>query len=202
LYTTEEALADISSGTISAVGGVQPLFGSDSYTLPNGSVYLQRSGFYRTLAMLLRGRGDRIVVSKENLDAERENIGRYWLVLLFVKLLKMSDTSRREEAILQWYQVARDIGSTATATPGDFLGELMEKFPEYSYLQKGQTFDTETQTRWLIGKLADQGRLKVIGAKNMVPETYTPTEITLRPYEGDRNLQTFWSKINQLQAVA
>jgi hypothetical protein len=199
LYVTEEALSDISSGTVSAIGSVKPLFGSDSYKLPNGSVYLERSGFYRTLAMLLRGRGERILVSKENLAAERENIGRYWLVLLFVKLLKISDANRRDEAILQWHQVARDIGSTETETPSDFLDELMEKFPEFSYLQKGQTFDTETQTRWLIGKLADQGRLKVIGIHHTVPETYTPTEITLRPYEGNPNLQIFWLRINQLQ---
>lgn len=196
LYCTERALKDIAEGNIRACGGEKPLFGSDSVVMPDGNAYLFRNGFYRTLAMLLRNRGERIIVSQENIDAEKDNIGRYWLVLLFVKILKMAGQSEKEEAILQWHQVAKDIGSTSTDSPADFLKELAENNPEFSYFKEGSIFDTEAQTRWLIGKLVDQGRRKVEGQELDLPTSYTPSNIELRPYEGDSNLAEFWELLN------
>ncbi len=204
LYMSEGFVADTQSGTIRLSSKEKPLFGSDNIPLPNGESYILRSGFYRALAVLLRGRGSEIVVSKENLEAEKEHIGRYWLVLLFVKLLKMKDVARRDEAILQWHQVARDIGFTTTSSPAEFLKELQNKFPEYSAFKKNGTFDIEQQTRWLIGKLVSRGRDTVLGTsfQYAVPETYTPSNITLRPYEGDPDLTNFWQEVHTLQERA
>lgn len=198
LYYTEQALEDARSGLIRAQGSNKPLFDRDSVLLPTGNTYLLRGGFYRTLSVLLRGRGTEVVVSKENIDAEKENIGRYWLVLLFVKLLKMPEGENRNEAILQWHQVAKDIGSTSIESPADFLTELTEKFPGFSYGQKDNNFDTEAQTRWLISKLAYRGEELITNTKpssDNLPKTYTPANLTLRPYEGSRDLSTFWNKV-------
>ncbi len=204
LYMSEGFLTDTQSGTIRLASKEKPLFGSDNIPLPNGESYILRSGFYRALAVLLRGRGKEIVVSQENLDAEKEHIGRYWLVLLFVKLLKVNDMARRNEAILQWHQVARDIGSTTTSSPAEFLRELQAKFPEYTGFKKNGAFDIEQQTRWLIGKLVSRGRDDVLGTATgyVVPESYTPANISLRPYEGSRDLTDFWQEINSLQKQA
>lgn len=200
LYYTDTAFDDVSHGLIKAQGSEKSLFDRDSVLLPDGNVYLLRGAFYRTLAVLLRGRGTEIVVSQENIDAEKEKIGRYWLVLLFVKLLKMEEGSKRDEAILQWYQVAKDIGSTETDSPVAFLGELIQKFPGFSYGQKDNNFDTEAQTRWLIRKLVQRGEEKVMDSKpgtDGMPQTYTPANIKLRPYEGSRDLDEFWKVVHE-----
>ena len=167
--------------------------------MPDGNVYLFRNGFYRTLAMLLRNRGERIIVSQENIDAEKDTTGRYWLVLLFVKILKMANQAEKDEAILQWHQVAKDMGSTTTDSPVNFLQELAEGYPEFFHFKKGNVFDTEAQTRWLIRKLASQGRKRVIGQEFVLPTTYTPANIERRPYEGDRNLVRFWKTLNSIR---
>lgn len=195
LYYTKQGQEDAKDGLIRAQGSDKPLFDRDSVLLPDGNAYLLRGGFYRTLSVLLRGRGTEIVVSQENIDAEKENIGRYWLVLLFVKLLKMPDGESRNEAILQWHQVAKDIGSTEAVSPSDFLKELIEKFPGFSYGQKDNNYDTEAQTRWLISKLTHRGEELVTDTKpgiSGMPKTHTPANIKLRPYEGSRDLSDFW----------
>ena len=200
LYYTEHGLQDARNGLIRAQGSDKPLFDRDSVSLPDGNVYLLRGGFYRTLSVLLRGRGTEVVVSQENIDAEKGNIGRYWLVLLFVKLLKMPDGESRNEAILQWHQVAKDIGATEAVSPSDFLKELIEKFPGFSYGQKDSNFDTEAQTRWLISKLTHRGEEFVTNIKpgsGGVSQTYTPANLKLRQYEGDRDLSDFWMVIEE-----
>ena len=200
LYYTEQGLQDVRNGLIRAQGSDKPLFDRDSVLLPDGNVYLLRGGFYRTLSVLLRGRGTEVVVSQENIDAEKENIGRYWLVLLFVKLLKMPRGAHQDEAILQWHQIAKDIGSTDTVSPADFLKELIGKFPGFSYGQKDGNFDTEAQTRWLISKLTHRGEEFVTNIKpgsGGVSQTYTPANLKLRQYEGDRDLSDFWMLIDE-----
>jgi hypothetical protein len=200
LYYTEQALEDARNGLIRAQGSSNPLFGRDSVLLPTGEVYLLRGGFYRALSLLLRGRGAEVVVSQENIDAEKEKIGRYWLVLLFVKLLKMPDGESRDESVLQWHQVAKDIGSTKTSSPTEFLQELIEKFPDFSYGQKDNNFDTEAQTRWLISKLVHRGEELITDTKpsgDNLPAAYTPANITLRSYEGERDLKEFWKEVEE-----
>jgi len=151
--------------------------------------------------MLLRGKGSEVVVSQENIDAEKENIGRYWLVLLFVKIFNMSDEGKKEEAVLQWYQVAKDIGSTESASPEAFFTELTEKFPGFSYGKKDNDFDLEAQTRWLIGKLVHRGQESVTGTKSFdeqsLPQSYTPANIILREYEGQSDLGEFWNTVEK-----
>ncbi len=200
LHYTEQGLLDAKNGLIRAQGSDKHLFDRDSVLLPDGNVYLLRGGFYRTLSVLLRGRGTEVVVSQENIEAEKENIGRYWLVLLFVKLLKLPRGTQRDEAILQWHQVAKDIGSTEASSPADFLKELIDKFPGFSYGQKDNNFDTEAQTRWLIRKLTHRGEELVTDTKpgsGGVPQTYTPANLKLRQYEGDRDLSAFWKVIEE-----
>jgi hypothetical protein len=201
LRFTQSALEDASNGLIRARGSEKPLFDRDSIALPNGEAYLLRSGFYRTLAMLLRGKGSEVVVSQENIDAEKENIGRYWLVLLFVKIFNMSDEGKKEEAVLQWYQVAKDISSTESASPEAFFTELTEKFPGFSYGKKDNDFDLEAQARWLIGKLVHRGQESVTGTKSFdeqsLPQSYTPANIILREYEGQSDLGEFWNTVEK-----
>ncbi len=193
LMYTEEALNDLSNGVIRVAGSSKPLFGRDSVRLPNGDVYLYRGGFYRALAALLRGRGKRLVVSRENLEREKDNIGRYWLVVLFVKLLKIKDPARQDRAILGWHQAAKDIGSTNTETPDEFLSELFKKFPGFSYGKAGENYGPEEQARWLIGRLVKRGNEAVTsqGVTLGLPDSYTPVDIFLREYEGDRDLTKF-----------
>ncbi len=199
LIYTKQAVEDISKGLIRAVGSDKPLFDRDSIVLPSGEIYLLRGGFYRTLAMLLRGRGKEVVVSQENINAEKEKIGRYWLVLLFVKLLKMPAGDKQDEAILQWHQVAKDIGSTQTGSPLEFFDELMALYPGFSYGQQDNDFNSEAQTRWLVSKLAHRGEENVLQTKASLaslPQTYTPANIALREYEGDRDLSAFKEKVD------
>lgn len=203
LYYTKDAFDDATHGLIRSRGEEKPLFGRDSVRLPDGNVYIFKGGFYRCFIALLRGRGNEIVVSKENLEAEKAHIGRYWLTTLFVKILKMDDVKRRDEAILQWHQIAQDIGSTEATLPATFLKELLDKYPDYSMSVTGGEFDLEAQTRWLVEKLLSRGTESVLQKRqntgDELPETYTPAHITLRPYEGDSDLTDFWKIINQFQ---
>jgi hypothetical protein len=158
LFYTKQALEDVQNGVIRLLGKNDPLFGSEGIQLSDGNIYLTRSGFYRTLSFLLRGKGEKVLVSKENLEREKDNIGRYWIVMLFVKLLKMQDKEKLDEAVVNWYLIAKQIGSTNTNSPFEFLNELLIKFPEMANYGKEDRFDANAQVRWLIGKLTSIGK--------------------------------------------
>ncbi len=199
IYYTRQALSDATYGIIRSVGKEKPLFGRDSIMLDNGEAYMLPSGFYRAMIALARGRGNEIVVSQENIDGERERIGKYWLATLFVKLIKMLNCRAKDEAVLRWYQGAYRIGSTKATNPADFFTELVTNFPNFRAGIGNQTFDVEAQTRWLIGKLVSRGKEKVIKERvsdgRELPSTYTPANITLPPYEGSRDLTEFWKRV-------
>jgi hypothetical protein len=190
------ALQDIKEGNIRLIGKDDPLFGSEGIAMPDGNVYLNRNGFYRGLSFLLRGKGQRLIVSKENLEIEKNNIGRYWLVMLFVKILPMKNEDTRRDAISHWHEIAQRIGSTQTDNPEDFLKELMAKYPETrAYSGAEGAFDTDAQVRWLIGKLTSKAVDEIYGQESVqLPNTYTEANLELskdvRPYDFDAFMQT------------
>lgn len=95
LLFTDQTLNDTKEGNIRLIGSDDPLFGPDGIILTDGNVYLNQKRLYRGISFLLRGKGKRLIISQENIEAEKDNIGRYWLIILFMKILPIEDEGRR-----------------------------------------------------------------------------------------------------------
>jgi len=193
LFFHNRALEDVKQGNIRIIAKDDPLFGSEGIIMPDGNVYLNRKGFYRGLLFLLRGKGKRLIVSQENIEAEKNNIGRYWLVMLFVKILPMKDAIARRAAVAHWHDIAHRIGSTQTTNPESFLKELMAQYPETkAYNGVEGEFDTNAQARWLIGKLTSKAVDKIYGPEiTTVPLTYTEANLELSANVADYDFDSF-----------
>ena len=202
LIYSERALADIKEGNIRLAGKDDPLFGSDGVVLPDGNIYMKRSGFYRTLSFLLRKKGQRIIVSKENIEQEKDNIGRYWLVILFIKLSKIKDERSRNEAVCNWLEVAKNIGSTNAATPLEFLKELLTKYPDTHDFGTHDRFDIDDQVKWIIGKLTSRSVENIFEDEEEIklPTTYTPANIELPENTKQYDLNGFWEKVKSISS--
>lgn len=179
LLYSKRALEDIKEGNIRLIAKNDPLFGSEGVVLPDGNVYINRVGFYRGLSLLLRGKGKQLIVSEENIEREKDSIGRYWQILLFVKLLPMKDESARYEAIGHWHELASRLKVTLTTSPEDFLNELMEAFPE-THAGSKRAFNAEGQARWIIGRLIGEAVSHLYDQEEFIPPgTYTEARLTL-----------------------
>lgn len=203
LHYTKEAEQDLVAGNIRLLCKDDPLFGAEGFVTPSGETYITRAGFYRGLSLLLRGKGDRLVVSRENIEAEKKNIGRYWLVLLFVKVLRMPDEQKRDKAICDWYEVAKEIGSTATDSPEAFFMELLDEFPEMrAYYTNRSTFDAEGQARWIVGKLLGRSLETVLSQTKVpqLPATYTPSSIILPSQSRTHDLTGFHQLLEKVKS--
>ena len=200
LVFSEQALEDAKTGTIRIRVKNDPLFGSEGVRYPRGEVYMNRTGFYRTLSLLLRGKGERILVSKENIEREIPTLGRYWLTLLFVKILRVGDSEKRDAAIRNWFLVAKELGATEAEVPEDFLKELIAQFPEMSERIEPATFTPEKQIRWIVGKFSGSvySRVMQLDKTTDLPSAYTPTYIELPKETAPISLAGFWEAINQL----
>jgi hypothetical protein len=197
LYYSDDAKNDTTNGTIRVRPKDDPLFGSEALLNHNGETYIERTGFYRALAFLLREKGTSIIVSQENIDAEKDNIGRYWLVLLFVKIGKMKDEKLKAKAVGNWFQVAKKIGSTETETPIEFLRELQQKFPGTRMGGPQKEIDTDGQVRWLIGKLTSRSieHVSEVESIKKIPETYTSANIMLPSTQIEFDSDEFWDAL-------
>jgi len=193
LLFTDQALVDIRDGNIRIIAKDDPLFGSEGVVMADGNVYLNRNGFYRGLSFLLRGKGKRLIVSQENIEAEKDNIGRYWLVMLFVKIMTMKDDEARRNSIAHWHEVALRIGSTEAKTPESFLNELREQYPEMkSYGTKENSFDNDAQARWIIGKLAKKAVNTIFDPRSIdLPQTYTAANLELSENTEEYDYESF-----------
>ena len=200
LLFSEKALRDTREGNIRLIAKEDPLFGSEGVLMPDGNVYLNRNGFYRGLSFLLRGKGQRLIVSKENIEREKDNIGRYWLVMLFVKIMPMKDDAARQEAIAHWHEIAKRIGSTQTEGPESFLNELMTKYPETkAYSGAEGAFDTDAQVRWLIGRLTSKAVDKIYGQERVdLPATYTEANLELSDTTNAYNYSSFTQAVKSI----
>ena len=200
LLFPDRALQDVKESNIRLIAKDDPLFGSEGAVMPDGNVYMNRNGFYRGLSFLLRGKGKRLIVSKENIEAEKNNIGRYWLVMLFVKILPMKDEGARRNAIAHWHEIARRIGSTQTENPESFLKELMTQYPETrAYNGAEEVFDTDAQARWLIGKLTSKAVDEIYGPEiTALPATYTETNLELSESIADYDFDSFTRTVKSI----
>jgi hypothetical protein len=200
LFFSDRALEDVKEGNIRVITKDDPLFGSEGVVMPDGNVYLNRNGFYRGLSFLLRGKGKRLIVSQENIEAEKNNIGRYWLVILFVKILPIKDEGARRIAIAHWYDIAHRIGSTQTTDPESFLKELMTQYPETrAYSGAEGAFDTNAQVRWLIGKLTSKAVDEIYGAEiTTMPPTFTEANLELSPNVADYDFDSFTQAVKSI----
>ena len=200
LIFPDRALEDIKNGNIRLIAKDDPLFGSGGAVMPNGNVYLNRNGFYRGLSFLLRGKGKHLIVSQENVEAEKNNIGRYWLVILFVKILPMKDESARKNAIAHWHDIARRIGSTKTENPESFLKELMGQYPETrAYSGAEGVFDANAQVRWIIGKLTSKAVDEIYGSEiATLPSTYTEADLELSESVMDYDSDSFMRTVKSI----
>ncbi|MFH1233927.1 MAG: hypothetical protein V1649_04770 [Patescibacteria group bacterium] len=200
LLFSKQALQDIKEGNIRPIAKDDPLFGSKGVTMPDGNVYLNRYGFYRGLSFLLREKGKRLIVSKENIEAEKNNIGWYWLVMLSVKILPMKNDSARRDAIANWHEIARRIGSTQTEGPESFLKEMMAQYPKTrAYSGTKGAFDTEAQVRWIIGKLTSKAVDEIYGSEIMaLPSTYTEANLELAKNVADYDLNSFMQTVKSI----
>ena len=179
LYFTPEAKKDIETLTVRIKTNYDPLFGR--LALPYcGKSYILRRGFYRAFVTLCRGRANTLEISAENLDREKDAIGRYWLTMLFVKFDKIQDVDKRKMSIINWFEIAKQMGVTNAQTPLDFLEELLLQFPEYYPFG----FDLNRQVRWLISKLITNAAKFSLNKpsgfdETLTPSTYTPANIAL-----------------------
>ncbi len=179
LLFSESALCDVKEGNIRLIAKNDPLFGSEGVELPDSTVYLNRVGFYRGLSFLLRGKGDRLLVSEENIEREKDAIGRYWQIMLVVKLAPMPDEAGRYRAIGQWHELAKRMGSTGTANAEEFLDELLEKFPSTNAGAR-RVFDTNAQARWIVGRLVNETVQHIYGKEEFIPPTtYSEANLTV-----------------------
>lgn len=193
LLFSEQALQDVKEGNIRLIAKNDPLFGSEGIVLEDGNVYINRVGFYRGLSFLLRGKGDRLIVSQENIEREKDNIGRYWQVMLFVKLLPMKDESARYRAIGQWHELAQRIGSTQTSNAADFLQELTEAYPSTN-AGKARTFSADAQARWIVGRLVGEAVKHLYQKEDFIPPTtYTEANLALSQTFADYDYDEFMS---------
>ena len=191
LLFTDAALRDIKSGDIRLIAKNDPLFGSEGETLPDGNAYLNRKGFYRGLGFLLRDKGSRLVVSQENIEREKDAIGRYWQVLLYVKLLPMVDESARYDAVGHWHDIAKRMGSTEAENPQEFLKQLMLEYPETAAGNSG-AYDSVAQARWIIGKMIVRGLERLHAKETFVaPPSYTDANLSLSPSFPDYDYPEF-----------
>lgn len=203
LFFPERALQDVKEGNIRLVAKDDPLFGSEGVVLPDGNVYLNRNGFYRGLSFLLRGKGKRLIVSKENIELEKNNIGRYWLVMLFVKIMPMQNKEACRDAIAHWHEIAHRMGATQTENPEAFLHELMEKYPETKmYSSAAGSFDINAQVKWLIGKLTSRAVDRVLGEETTIlPETYTEANLELSDTTPPYDFESFARAVADISKV-
>lgn len=191
LFYTERSLTDIQEGNIRLIAKNDPLFGSEGVVLPDGNVYINRVGFYRGLSFLLRGKGQRLIVSEENIEREKASIGRYWQILLFVKLMPMKDDIARYNAIGHWHELASRLGVTETPHPEAFLAELMEAYPETHAGNKRQ-FNAENQARWIISRLINEAASRLYEEEEFIPpDTYTESNLSLADSFTDYDYQSF-----------
>ncbi|HEY0010887.1 MAG TPA: hypothetical protein VGB97_03180 [Candidatus Paceibacterota bacterium] len=160
LFYTPQALQDALNGTIRFTDKEDALFGSEIDVLPDGKKYINRKGLYRGFAFLLRGKAQEFPIHKDNLNAEVPKMGRYWVVLLMVKLMSMKDEAKRKEAIGAWYNLAHQLHATTAESPKEFLEELVTKHPEMLSMvvgrEKEQEAKFDAQVRWLSTKLIDR----------------------------------------------
>lgn len=197
LIFPKRALEDVRDGNIRIIAKDDPLFGSEGEIMEDGNVYLNRVGFYRGLSFLIRGKGKKLIVSKENIEMEKRNIGRYWLVMLYVKILPMKNVSERKKAIAHWYEIAKRIGSTETNNPEEFLKELKTSYPEMNVQsQHTEDFDIDKQVKWIIGKLVSKATKEVFEKeKNVLPTTYTEGDIVLSDNIPEFNYESFMNVV-------
>lgn len=201
LWFTQTALDDIQEGNIRLIAKNDPLFGSEGIVMPDGNTYISRKGFYRGLGFLIRGKGENLIVSQENIDQEKDNIGRYWQVLLFVKLLPLKDDETRYRAIGNWHELAKRIGSTQSTNPKAFLEELMKDYPETSAGNRRVNYDTSAQARWIIGRLIGRGAEELYESGTMaLPESYAPSSLSLAESFVDYDLNEFMDYIQALES--
>lgn len=199
LFYSQRAFQDIQEGNIRLIGKDDPLFGSEGIEMPDGNIYLNRNGFYRGLSFLLRGKGKRLIISQENKEAEKYTIGRYWLIMLFVKILPIKNQQVRKNVIAHWHEIAYRMGSTKTQDPISFFKELISLYPEIkNYSVREGAFDIDKQIRWLIGKLTSRAVDSLFPHSNTsFPSIYTPDNLELSPRVNDYDLDSFMYAIEQ-----
>jgi len=197
LLFTEAALQDIKDGNIRLIAKYDPLFGTEGFELPEGT-YLDRKGLYRGLSFLLRGKGERLIVSQENLDLETSEIGRYWLVMLLVKLLPIKSQKARYNAIGHWHEMALRLGATEAKDPMKFFGDVYRKYPDTAMtnLNDGE-YDAGAQMRWIISKLTTRAAQELYGGvmPPTLPTTYTPANLELAPSFRPYDLRAFQAMV-------
>ena len=112
----------------------------------------------------------------------------------------MSNPEKRDTAVIQWYEIAKKIGSTNTESPLAFLAEIKEKFPEINgaNFTNDSDFDTEKQVKWIINKLLNRVGEKLADSErpNFLPPTYTPADIELSE-PGTYDLKEFYNLVQQ-----
>lgn len=173
LYFTQEALNDAREGIVRFTDKEDALFGAEVEVLPDGKKYINRKGLYRAFAFLLRGKAEKFPIHKDNLASEIPHMGRYWVVLLMVKLLPMKDDVKRRKAASRWFNLAKKLEATTASTPREFLQELLVQHPEMQSLVAGRGKTSETkfdsQVRWLAGKLVDRAVDSATGQNQKPP---------------------------------
>jgi hypothetical protein len=203
LYYTEDASNNLRKGSITMVLKNDPLFEPEVIELPNKSLYFTKIGFYRALSYLLRGKGAYVVISQENIDAERLRLGKYWLILLVVKLMKIKRPRWRNIAIINWFLVAKQFGSTDTENPREFLEELLQAEPDMIHLFRKKTPAeyTTNQVQQLTTKLVERA-IDSLFEKDMsiYPTSYTPVKVFNPTKQILYDMKPFWELVEELRS--
>jgi hypothetical protein len=206
LYFSEQATKDITLSTIRGTGKKQLGIFEPESTIYQGTSFFYRNGFYRALAFLLSEKGDGIATSYENIIQEGSVMGRYWIILLVVKIMKIQNLLKRDLAIHNWYHLAHTFKATDSGSPRDFLCELLARYPEMkkSFTEKiiGESSPSQ-QITWIMNRALNVFLNKTIFPKEYVFPEHVQEMIQTRPFENldliPRNLNSFWKEIELIQ---
>ncbi len=202
LFYSRQAYEDIWKGEATFIPKNDSLFGVSAVGMSDGSVYLHKTSIYRGLAYLVREKISRFRISNENLQQELPLMWRYWIIILFVKIIPMKNVQARDSAVLNWYYIARDLQATNTKSPMAFLKELLSMHPEMVHLIKPKT-KSETpqqQLQWLITKLCDTAVEKIFpNDVRQYPEARSFMNISLSNSRTVIGLKSFWKYIETLK---
>lgn len=206
IYFSEKAADDIVNRLIRGNGKKCSGIFEEESTMYQHTPYFFRSGLYRAFAFLLAEKGDGIVTSYENLIQEGGIMGRYWIILLAVKLMKIADPLKQELAIHNWYYLAWECKATTAGSPRDFLKELVELFPEMKRYLKGEVMEKQNPSKqmgWIANRFLNSFMNKYIFPKEYIFPKNTSEIVRRRPFNNlediNRNLNSFWKEIELIQ---
>lgn len=141
LYFTPAALESVLTGVVHGRERGRSLFGADSF-FKEGKLYLTNRMIHRLIKVIVEGKANSFEIPKYNTEVR---LGIYWLVLI----RKAMGKKNQAERIAGIFSCARQMNQTQTATPEEFLKDLCNQYPFFSFEKNQNPTDT---AKWVVTK--------------------------------------------------